>query len=487
MNRSLAVFVGITLPLWLTIPTRYASAQETPSTRVPLWNARGLGPLPWQGIACVDMTADGKFIAVGTIAPPGDPNVFLLDADGKLLEQHAVGQRWINEVAVGDGGAFISAVCTSPTGAAGDVPAIFTFAQGKSVAEKQDGFAPLLFHYGDHSNHLARSLASTGSRLVTSVNGTIRWSTPGAPENKTFAVRYPATSGTVACLASNTSGRVVIGTVISQLERTKASRNLLVVEDGKAKPLWDRAVNDEVDKAAELPVPRFGPPAPPTRDFKVWAPLAVAIDAAGKHIAVADYQGWERVIPPPGDKPFTTLSQGRARSMYDRLGIRFVPARPTITVYDADGNVIRRFGPDTFRQPFWCDLAFSRDGQTLMAFPHNWTSRGLAGQPFLPADTPARAYYRLPIKDGVVGSRELPDAISDAAFETNDGIVVGCWNNRLPFDHRDLTAYDRRGEPNIGGPCRVRISQDGQRIVAATAQGVVKMLDGAGREVCAPI
>src|SRR5262245_7885117 len=32
-------------------------------TKVPAWDARGLGPLPWQGIACVDMTADGKFVA----------------------------------------------------------------------------------------------------------------------------------------------------------------------------------------------------------------------------------------------------------------------------------------------------------------------------------------------------------------------------------------------------------------------------------------
>ena len=42
-------------------------------SRVPGWNARGLGPLPWQGVACVDVSQDGRFTAVGTIAPPGDP------------------------------------------------------------------------------------------------------------------------------------------------------------------------------------------------------------------------------------------------------------------------------------------------------------------------------------------------------------------------------------------------------------------------------
>jgi hypothetical protein len=68
-------------------------------SRAPRWDARGLGQLPWQGIACLDVTEDGRWIAAGTIAPPGDPNLFLLDQNGKLLRQHRAGQRWVNEVA----------------------------------------------------------------------------------------------------------------------------------------------------------------------------------------------------------------------------------------------------------------------------------------------------------------------------------------------------------------------------------------------------
>jgi len=30
---------------------------------VPPWDARGLGKLPWQGIACLDMSEDGRFLA----------------------------------------------------------------------------------------------------------------------------------------------------------------------------------------------------------------------------------------------------------------------------------------------------------------------------------------------------------------------------------------------------------------------------------------
>ena len=51
-------------------------ADPAQGSRVPKWDARGVGPLPWQGIACVDMNDEGTFIAVGTIAPPDDPNVF---------------------------------------------------------------------------------------------------------------------------------------------------------------------------------------------------------------------------------------------------------------------------------------------------------------------------------------------------------------------------------------------------------------------------
>src|SRR5262249_55206252 len=34
-------------------------------TRVPRWDARGLGQLPRQGIACLDVSADASQIAVG--------------------------------------------------------------------------------------------------------------------------------------------------------------------------------------------------------------------------------------------------------------------------------------------------------------------------------------------------------------------------------------------------------------------------------------
>ena len=87
---------------------------------VPEWDARGLGPLPRQGISCLDVGGDGAWIAVGTIAPPGDPNVFLFDGNGQLVRTAQVGQRWIQQVAVDRSGKLLHALCTMPEGRAGD-------------------------------------------------------------------------------------------------------------------------------------------------------------------------------------------------------------------------------------------------------------------------------------------------------------------------------------------------------------------------------
>jgi hypothetical protein len=62
-----------------------AKGPAAPKTSVPRWDARGVGPPAWQGVACLDVNDDATRIALGTIAPPGDPNVLLLDGDGKLL------------------------------------------------------------------------------------------------------------------------------------------------------------------------------------------------------------------------------------------------------------------------------------------------------------------------------------------------------------------------------------------------------------------
>src|SRR6188768_186728 len=117
MNTSLTSWsaVAICLTSWCG-----AAAQS----RVPPWDARGVGLLPLQGIACMDVAEDGSQIAVGTFASPGDPNVFVFDTEGRFVRSHVVGQRAITQVSLSGRGC-LQAICTIPDGRAGDGPTVF--------------------------------------------------------------------------------------------------------------------------------------------------------------------------------------------------------------------------------------------------------------------------------------------------------------------------------------------------------------------------
>src|SRR5262249_60873174 len=81
------------------------AAQEA---KPPSWDARGVGPLPRMGITSLDVSDDGKEIAVGTIPPFGDPNVIVLSDASKPVRQYKVGQQLIENVCIVAGVAGVS-------------------------------------------------------------------------------------------------------------------------------------------------------------------------------------------------------------------------------------------------------------------------------------------------------------------------------------------------------------------------------------------
>ena len=458
MRRALVV---VALLAWLAAPS---SAQPDGKSMPPRWDAGGVGPLPRQGIACVDMSADGRFVAVGTIAAPGDPNVFLLDAKGSIVAQHDAGLRWIDQVAVGNAGQFLAAVCGTPAGSAGDRPAAYTFAAKATAAVKtilaSPRQNPWFFHYGDHSNHLAVPLRSAGGRPVAVMDDRVVWlATAGKAARR--EVRFPRQAGSVVtAFAVGAQGKVVLGCSAGRDDGKVAPGNLFVIEpDGKALS-WSRPICTDAEAAPAMEEARHGPPAPVIVAGKVWAPLAVTLDTKRGHIAAADYQGWAR------------------------RGVRFMPSRPAVHVYDRRGKLIRRFAPESFAKPFWCDLAFSSNGTRVLAWPHNWPCRGLAGQAILPADQDMRKLYVLEVATGKVRTIDLPAAISSVAHSAAGTTVVACWNGRVYLLDSSLKfapAWTAGLPADV--TCLVRISRNGQRVLAAGTDGVVRMLDGAGREL----
>ena len=212
------------------------------------------------------------------------------------------------------------------------------------------------------------------------------------------------------------------------------------------------------------------PPCRPMKTCKFPAPLAVAIDAAAEKIAVADYQGWQRVFHPRDGSPDIPF------------GTRFMPSRPTIHVYTAEGKTIRRVAPEALRGPSGAIWLSRPTADKLLIWPHNWTSRGLAGQPLLPADDDARNLYVLDIAGGGLHSVRFPDAIAsvDAGGEA---IAVGCWDHKVYLLDKDCRADCRPARRAWTWARRAwsAFRKDGRRIVAATAAGTVCMLDADGK------
>lgn len=479
-----------------------APESAAPESAAPTWDARGLGPLPWQGVACLDMSDDGRSVVVGTIAPQGDSNLMTLDGNGKVVGQHIAGQRWVNEVFVSGNGRFVGGLSTTPEGTSGDVPRLYGFIDGRESNQIGDAavfrfadFRPewCLWHYGEHSNHLPHITCRAGNRVVVAGDQSVYWLEPGGKPAVEQARIGP---GLTTAMAASADGVVAVGrypvgfyytpreaaehsdelAAISPQSNQKSApafRDLVVVKPNEQHPVvWSRPLAAD---AAPSPPPEegiYGPSVPPHTDVKFKAPLAVAIDRRGKRIAVADYEGRQRVFHP------------RDGSRDIPFGTRFTPSHPTVHVYDMQGRTIRRLGPESFPEAFWIDLAFSPDGQTLVLSPHNWTSRGLAGQPILPADEHARTLYLCRLDNGDTRAVRFPDAVASVDF-SGGTIAVCCWNHKLYLlDQAGNSNGDWSQGIDVGSTALVRGSKIGPpRFCVATTAGIVSMFDERGQRI----
>jgi len=333
------------------------ASQEAKATKPPRWDARGLGPLPRMGITSLDVSDDGKEIVVGTIAAFGDPNVIVLDNAGKIVRHYKVGQQWIDDVAFLPGSKEVIALCTMPAGKAGDRVEVFRLKDDKELPEKIQQEGPWFFHYGDHSNHPTMKLArAKNATALLAGNQVIIYRKSKEPASVRLSINDPNAS---VSLAVDESGWAVIG---ATSRASVPGDTVYLIDPDKKKPIWTRAANKEVEKAPALEKGQYGTPTLPDgshgqlpqRDDKVWAPLSVAIHSEGpkKLIAVADYQGWQRWV------------RSSATMKEENQGLRFMPTKPTITVYDDSGKTVQRFAVEKFMAPFWCKMQFAADGKS---------------------------------------------------------------------------------------------------------------------------
>jgi glyoxylase-like metal-dependent hydrolase (beta-lactamase superfamily II) len=461
-KRDLLLWIAVIAGFW-------TSDVVNAQSKVPQWDAGGVGLLPQQGIACLDVAADGT-IVVGTIAPAGQPNVFALDATGRLISRHEAGQRWIGEVAAVARGRHY-ALCTTPHGRAEDVPTAFFCGAAETAVEVpaqlgQSAYPRTVFHYGENSNHAGTHVAAFADGAVALYGNRLLWlDQPGANATAAANIPLPDEAVTVS-LAVHRSGAAVSG-----FARGHATGdNLFAFARNESKPFWSRSAVSDVAEAPRLEKGRYGTPTLPDgrrdelpqEDVPVFAPLSIAVDREPQltRIATADYQGWQRWI------------RSSATGQQQNYGTRFVPTRPAITVYDTEGKTVRRFDAKQFATAGWVNLAFLPGAKQLVAWPHHWTCRGLAGQTVLPADDDARTIWLLDVETGDVRSLRLPDAICDVAVNSKGTIAVPCWNGRLYLLSADR--FEKREIFQSG------IQSDGPALVAASPSGGFVMASATG-------
>lgn len=473
-----AAWVAVIASSLILLPMRL-HGQPPAGSHVPAWDARGVEPAPWQAVTCLDVGVDGT-IVVGTAAPPGDPNVVALDAAGKLIGQSAAGQRWIGEIATFGGGRSV-ALCTSPFGRAGDEPTLFSV--GDSNPQEIPGSTNRddLFHYGLHSNHTGTHVARYDGGLVGLYGNQLLWLQAGnATPAATRHFPRPPHAITVS-LAVHRSGRAIVGCAALPLTEKRAAgpraseQNLFVVEAGASQPRWSRPLVSNVGRCQPPEKGLYGTPTLPDgtraelpqQDVPVYAPLSIAVDGEPEfsRVATADYQGWRRWI------------RSSATSKEENYSTRFVPASPTISVYDAEGKLLHRFGAaDGIKQPGWVDLAFLPGARQLLAWPHAWTCRGLAGQAILPADDEARTLWLLDIDTGEVHPLQFPDAICRLAVNGSGTIAATCWNGRLYFLTADTIRSGKLpAGSDVGGPALVAAAPGSPQFVVGTRAGAVQV------------
>jgi glyoxylase-like metal-dependent hydrolase (beta-lactamase superfamily II) len=438
-------------------------------TRVPDPLAQGVFPAP-QAVSSVDVSDDGRFITVTTLAFRQDPNVWVLSNDGKILFGRTVAP-WapFEGVALDGGRAFGVGMAysrvTSP------YPTISLFGGEKdeeTVLEDSLGeWGWLRYGSGDWRTGWTASLlgdlvvrAGDSAITVRGHNGSIRLLANGERE------KYPMKNDRPFRMAASGDGRVLAcGYIVPDASSGLHVPPALVTvsEASSSKELWKQIPAGPAPRVPELPKPGRDFPALAERfkmepetlvPFRVAA--SVAPNADGSRVAVAEYGGW--------------------------LWVRRTPA---IGAWNPPYHVI----PFVPRQRGWLRLAtatgitsveFPREGlfevvargDRVWAFPMSWFARGMAGAPWLPADADSRSVFEW---DGTSWKTawEVPDAVSDFALHPDgERAIVSCWDGKLHLKGAVI---------EVGGPARVRWSKDGTFAVAGTAAGEVVCLEASGK------
>lgn len=483
-------FVGIFTSGTIAAPAvRHVSiAPVAASSRVPEVTAQGRFLSP-QAISAVDISADGKFITVGTMAFSHDANVWQFAPDGTIIAKRHFPPWAPMQVATLSGGramavglAYSRVTSPDPTvwfGRADDLLA-GNLKDDFAEADSRDGqLARLRPGAGDwRTGWFASSLGELFVRGPDWIFKPASWFLVAEGERQ--QLRYEdknllQTSRAMRMASSLDGGRVAFGWLGFSTNVPNLPTHRDAVSVWRVKPnerLWSAPpMTDTSPPPLPDPVKDFGELA---RTFRL-APdalvpghvtSAVALNRDGSQVAVVEYSiwGWMRNAPAIGkwDPPIHVLN--------------FLPRqRGRLRVFDGAGKELYR---EWLPSEGMFEVGFGSEAKEIWCWPAAWFARGMAGAVWLPIDSPARTAYRIGIEDNSTSAFDFPDAVADFSVSPTGGqALVSCWDGGIYLLDR---AEKVTAKLDAGSAARLAWSGDGAFAVVGTADGRLMRLEQSG-------
>ena len=494
------------VPLWLNLLVLWATfapsasadlavrqiqiAPPAAQSRVPAATAQGR-TLAAQAISAVDISTDGKFITVGTMAHSHDANVWQFTPDGTVLAKRHLPPWAPMQVATLNGGgalavglAYSRVTSPEPTVWFGPSEALLreplkdTFVEADTrdseIARLRPGAGD--WRTGWFASHLGE-LFVHGPDWAFKPPGLLLHA-DGRRERLRYEDKNQLPTSRATRMAASRDGKcAAFGWLTLNQPVTDARKprhGLSVWSVNPNRPLWTAPASDDLSAPA-LPNPAADFSELAKDGFRLAADAvvpgtvtaSVALNADGSRAALVEYgvQVWTRTGPAIGkwDPPIHALN--------------FVPTqRGRLRVFDVTGKeLLRQWLPEAGL----FEVGFGGNDGEVWCWPASWFARGMAGEPWLPVQADARTVYRVTVATRTAVAFNFPDAVADCAPCPTDGdVLISGWDGQTTLLNADGKVAAKW---ELNSPARLAWSADGSFAIAGTASGQLALLERDGK------
>jgi len=450
--------------------------------------------LPAQSVSAVDISGDGRRIAVTTMAFRHDRNFWELSDEGKVLGGRYV-LPWAPFQVASSRKGEACAVGLAYSRVTPPYPTISLFRNDNNdeTVLSDDAGDKGWLRYGQGNWRTGWLVSALGDQVVRAGDSVYTIATNnGAWQvtdegNKKLTPPFP--THRPYRLAASSDGKVVafayIRPEISRLDKGTLPESFRVQAPAALVSL--RRAGDWQEVGSVKPVkdlPALAPLPDPTKDFPelaekfalradallpFWVAAAVAVNADGSRCAFPEYAGWLWIRARP--------AIGRWDPPYH--AIPFLPRqRGWLRIVNGSGEDISR---TQLPEEGLFDVKINGAGDLAWCYPLSWFARGMAGCAWRPADDDARTVHGFDVAGKSWNfAWSFPDAVGDLAAQPGTpSVLVSCWDGKLYL-------LDAAGKPTstvaAGSAGRLQWSKDGRLAVAGTQNGDVLGLDAAGKQ-----